>query len=120
MGAARGEETVADTGAAPLVDVHEASRAQTFGQAELATLPILNRDPSGYIATIPGVTGVNLGGLGFTQKGTSIHGSNGQETFTAIDGFSTQESAAVGGGGTNYYITQTLVQEDGATNNAGR
>jgi hypothetical protein len=113
------EETLTVTGAAPLVDVHEAARAQTVGQAELATLPILNRDPSGYIATIPGVTGVNLGGLGFTQKGTSIHGSNGQETFTAIDGFSTQESAAVGGGGTNYYITQAYVQEVAVTTDAG-
>src|SRR5215471_5699985 len=113
------EETLTVTGQAPLVDVHEAAREQTVGQSEFATLPVLNRDPSGYIATIPGVTGVNLGGLGFTQKGTSIHGSNGQETFTAIDGFSTQESAAVGGGGTNYYINQAYVQEVAVTTDAG-
>ncbi len=112
-------ETLTVTGQAPLVDTREASRSQTVGQTEMQSLPILNRDPSGYIATIPGVTGVNLGGLGFTQKGTSIHGSNGQETFTAIDGFSTQESAAVGGGGTNYYITQAFVQEVAVTTDAG-
>ena len=112
-------ETLTVTGQAPLVDVHAASREQTVGQQELSTLPMLNRDPSGYIATIPGVTGINLGGLGFTQKTTSIHGSNGAETFTAIDGFSTQESAAVGGGGTNYYITQAYVQEVAITTDAG-
>ena len=112
-------ETLTITGQAPLVDVREAARAQTVGQTDMLTLPVLNRDPSGYIATIPGVTGINLGGLGFTQKGTSIHGSNGQETFTAIDGFSTQESAAVGGGGTNYYITQAFVQEVAITTDAG-
>jgi hypothetical protein len=112
-------ETLTVTGQAPLVDTREAARSQTVGQTELQALPMLNRDPSGYIATIPGVTGINLGGLGFTQKTTAIHGGNGAETFTSIDGFTTQESAAVGGGGTNYYITQAYVQEVAITTDAG-
>src|SRR5579862_7330317 len=113
------EETLTVTGQAPLVDVREAARQKTVGQTELASLPIMTRDPSSYTATIPGVTGVNLGGLGFTQKTTAIHGGNGAESFNGIDGITTQISAAVGGGGTTYYMNQAYIQEVAITLDAG-
>lgn len=112
------EETLTVTGQAPLVDTHEAARAQTVGQVEMSTLPILARDPSSYIATIPGVTGVNLGGLGFTGKTTAIHGGNGAEVYTTLDGFGTEHSGAVGGGGTVYYMNQAYIQEVAVTTDA--
>ena len=72
---------------------------------------MLNRDSASYVATIPGVTGVNAGGLGFTQKTTAIHGGSGAEAFVGIDGFTTSQAGAVGGGGTTYYMNQANVQE---------
>ncbi|HUK33223.1 MAG TPA: hypothetical protein VLV86_04880, partial [Vicinamibacterales bacterium] len=62
---------------------------------------------------------VNLGGLSFSQKTTAIHGGNGAEAFTGIDGITTQMSAGVGGGGTTYYMNQANVQEVAVTTDAG-
>jgi hypothetical protein len=112
-------ETVTVTGQAPIVDTHEAAREKTVGQVELSTLPILTRDPSSYVATIPGVNGVNLGGLSFSQKTTAIHGGNGAEAWTGVDGVTTQMSAGVGGGGTTYYMNQATIQEVAVTTDAG-
>ena len=104
-------ETLTVTGEAPLVDVRSATQRRTISREELETLPVLNRDSASYVATIPGVTGVNAGGLGFTQKTTAIHGGSGAEAFVGIDGFTTSQAGAVGGGGTTYYMNQANVQE---------
>jgi hypothetical protein len=105
------EETVTVTGEAPAVDAREAARELTVGQVEMSTLPIPTRDPSAYVATIPGATGIVLGGLGYTAKPVAIHGSNGAEVYYTLDGFGTEHSGAVGGGGTVYYMTQAYIQE---------
>ena len=105
------EETLTVTGESPLIDVHSATTLRTVAKDQLETLPVLNRDSAAYVATIPGVTGVNAGGLGFTQKTTAIHGGSGAEAFVGIDGFTTSQAGAVGGGGTTYYMNQANVQE---------
>ena len=104
-------ETLTVTGEAPLVDVRSATQKRVIAKEDLEALPVLNRDSASYVATIPGVSGVNAGGLGFTQKTTAIHGGNGAEAFVGIDGFSTAQAGAVGGGGTTYYMNQANVQE---------
>ena len=113
------EETLTVTGQAPVVDVHESSRQVTVGQVEMSSLPIPTRDPSAYIATIPGATGIVLGGIGYTAKTVAIHGSNGAEVYYTLDGFGTQLSGAVGGAGTSYYMNQAYIQEVAVVTDAG-
>jgi hypothetical protein len=106
------EETVTVSGAAPLVDVQNATSQRRLSPELLDTLPAA-RSPQGFTALTPGVISQGLGGIpgGRNEQNTASHGAPTNESVYAIDGVSMANTNGPGGGSSNTRMPQSYVAE---------
>ena len=106
------EETITVSGAAPLVDVQNATSQRVLASEILDAIPAA-RSPQGFTALTPGVISQGLGGIpgGRNELDTGVHGSPTNESIYAIDGLSTASTNGAGGGSSNSRIPQSYVAE---------
>ncbi|MBI4903021.1 MAG: TonB-dependent receptor [Acidobacteria bacterium] len=76
-------ESVTVSSDAPLVNTADAAIGRTVGNAEIANLPLVNRDVYALLSLTPGVeSSENGNAFGFPEQRTSINGSSYQGTGT--------------------------------------
>jgi hypothetical protein len=106
------EETITVSGAAPLVDVQNASSQRLISKDLLEAIPA-SRTPQGFAALTPGVTsqGISVIPGGVNELQTAVHGAPTAEAVYLIDGVNTASMNNLGGGGNVFRISQAYVSE---------
>ena len=114
------EETITVSGAAPLVDVQNASSERQMSAELLETLPS-SRSPQGFAALTPGIisAGINTIGGGREEMNLANHGSRTQESLFLIDGMNTSQMESVGGANNVFRISASYVSEMNITTGGG-
>jgi hypothetical protein len=112
MGVGLIQETVTVSGAAPLVDVQNASSQHLMSPELLDSLPA-SRSPQGFAALTPGIisAGINTIGGGREELNLANHGSLNGESLFLIDGVSTAQMEGVGGANVTFRISEAYVNE---------
>ena len=113
------EETITVTGAAPLVDTHNATSQVLFTTEMLETLPSNSRSPQSFAALTPGVRGASLSQApgGVDDMGASAHG--GAASDYTIDGLTTATINGMQGGSITFRVAQAYVSEIAVTTGGG-
>ena len=112
MGVGLIQETITVSGAAPLVDVQNASTQHLMSQDLLDSLPA-SRSPQGFAALTPGIisAGINTIGGGREELNLANHGSINGESVFLVDGVSTAQLEGSGGANVTFRISQAYVNE---------
>jgi hypothetical protein len=116
------EETITVSGAAPLVDIQNATTQQLLSSQVLESIPSA-RSLQGFTSLMPGIRGT--GGLGeingsVGDMGNSIHGAPPGETIYSIDGVNQATMHAAGGGaGTMFRSSPAYTAEINITTGGG-
>jgi carboxypeptidase family protein len=113
------EETITVTGAAPLVDTHNATSQVLFTKDMIETLPSNSRSPQSFAALTPGVRGASLSQApgGVDDMGASAHG--GAASDYTIDGLTTATINGMQGGSITFRVAQAYVSEIAVTTGGG-
>ena len=106
------DETITVSGAAPLVDVQNATQQVVLQRETLDSLPT-GRTPQNYTALAPGVTSVNLGAFSTEVSTMNViyHGGGSQEAQMSIDGDRINIAMDTGGSHNTTRINPGIVAE---------
>jgi hypothetical protein len=106
------EETITVSGAAPLVDVQNATSQRVLSGELLEALPA-SRSPQGFAGLTPGVIAQGLGTIvgAKAQMVTATHGAVASESVYMLDGMNLASVSSPGGSGLNLRMPQSYIAE---------
>ena len=113
------EETITVTGAAPLVDIHNATSQTVLSNDMIQILPSSSRSPQSLAALTPGVRGAGLAAPpgGVNDMGASAHGAAASDY--QIGGMTTATINGMQGGSITFRIAQAYVGEIAVSTGGG-